>query len=140
MLDGGESQPPALLAVNTPDEGRKTVSDLKAKGADFVKVLSRLGRESYFAIADEAKKQQMTFVGHVPGSISAIEASEAGQKSIEHIFYSDLAYDCSSREKELRAKSAAARAEHDSAAAGAVRDEANASFSAEKANAVWKTF
>ena len=139
MLDGGESQPPVLLAVNTPNEARTAVRDLKAKGADFIKVLSGLNRESYFAIADEAKKQQMTFVGHVPSAVGASEASAAGQRSIEHIFYSDLTFDCSAREAELRKKSSAARAEHDSAAAGAARDEANASFSSEKANALWQT-
>jgi len=138
MLDGGQSDPPALRAVNSPDEARSAVRDLKEKGVDFIKVLSRLDRESYFAIADEAKKQKITFVGHVPSSVTAIEASNAGQKSIEHIFYSDLTFDCSTREMELRGQAAAARAGHDSAAAGAVRDEANASFSEEKAKSVWQ--
>ncbi len=140
MLDGGKSDPPALLGISSPDEGRAAVRDLKSKGADFIKVLSRLDRESYFAIAEEAKKQGMTFVGHVPNSIRAVEASEAGQKSVEHIFYSNLTFDCSAREKELRKKSAAARAKHDNAGAAAARDEANASFSREKADALWQTF
>ncbi len=140
MLDGGKSNPPALLGITSPDEGRTAVRDLKAKGADFIKVLSRLNRENYFAIANEAKKQGMTFVGHVPNSIRAVEASEIGQKSVEHIFYSNLTFDCSAREKELRKKSAAARAKHDSAGAAAARDEANASFSQEKADALWQTF
>ncbi len=132
MLDGGKAQPPDLLAVATPNEGRAAVRDLQAKGADFIKVLSRLDRESYFAIADEAKKQSLSFVGHVPNALSAVEAAEAGQKSIEHIFYSNLTFDCSAREDELRQKSAEARAKRDSAGAGAARDEANASFSPEK--------
>jgi imidazolonepropionase-like amidohydrolase len=140
MLDGGKSEPPSLRAISTPDDGREAVRDLKAKGADFIKVLSRLDRESYLAIADEAKKQGMTFVGHVPNSIRASEASEAGQKSIEHIFYSNLTFDCSAREEELRRKSSEARAKNDSAGAAAARDEANASFSQEKAETLWKTF
>ncbi len=139
MLDGGKSDPPALIAISTPDDGRAAVGDLKAKGADFIKVLSRLDRESYFAIADEAKKQRMTFVGHVPNALSAREVSEAGQKSIEHIFYSNLAFDCSGREDDLRAKSTAARAKRDSAGAAAARDEANASFDPKKVEALAKT-
>ncbi len=139
MLDGGKSDPPALLAISTPNEGRTAVRDLKIKGADFIKVLSRLDRESYFAIAEESKKQGMTFVGHVPNSLHAREAAEAGQKSIEHIFYSNLTFDCSAREDELRQKSTEARAKRDSAGAGAARDEANASFSPEKAAALGKT-
>src|SRR5262249_42261289 len=78
MLDSGESQPPSLLAVNAPNEGRAAVRDLKAKGADFIKVLSRLDRDTYLAIADEAKKQQITFVGHVPSSMRASEESDPG--------------------------------------------------------------
>ena len=140
MLDGGKSDPPALLGISSPDEGRVAVRGLKSKGADFIKVLSRLDRESYFAIADEAKKQRITFVGHVPNSIRAVEASQIGQKSIEHIFYSNLTFDCSARETELRKKSAAARAKHDNAGAAAARDEANASFSQEKADALWQIF
>ena len=139
MLDGGKSDPPALLAISSPNEGRAAVRDLKAKGADFIKVLSRLDRESYFAIADESKKQEMTFVGHVPSSMRASEVSDAGQKSIEHIFYSNLSFDCSAREEELRRKSAEGRAKHDSAEAAKARDEANASFSKEKAEGLWQT-
>ena len=139
MLDGGKSEPPDLLAVAMPNEGRTAVCDLKAKGADFIKVLSRLDRETYFAIAEEAKKQGMTFVRHVPNALHAREVSEAGQKSIEHIFYSSLTFDCSAREDELRQKSAEARAKRDSAGAAAARDEANASFSPEKAEALAKT-
>src|SRR5262249_24129124 len=138
MLDGGQSDPPALRAVNAPDEARSAVRDLKEKGVDFIKILSRVDRDSYFAIADEAKKQKMTFVGHVPTSVTAIEASNAGQKSIEHIFYSDLTFDCSTRERELRGEAAPARAENDSAAAGRVRDAANASYNEEKAKTVWQ--
>jgi imidazolonepropionase-like amidohydrolase len=109
------------------------VRTLKARGADFIKVLSRLDRESYFAIADEAKKQSLSFVGHVPNSIRAAEASAAGQKSIEHIFYSNLSFDCSAREDELRAKRL-------TGGPAAARDEANASFSPQKAAALWQTF
>jgi len=139
MLDGGKSEPPALRAVSTPNEGRMAVRDLKAQGADFIKVLSRLDRASYLAIAEEAKNQAMTFVGHVPNSLRASEVSQAGQKSIEHIFYSNLAYDCSAREEELRQRSSEARAGSDSGKIALARDEANASFSAEKAEQLWRT-
>ena len=39
-------------------------------------------REVYFAIVDEAKAQGIGFAGHVPMSVSALEASDAGQKSM----------------------------------------------------------
>ena len=77
---------PSSLNVTTADEARQAVNYLKEHGADFVKVYSMLQRQTYFAIADEAKKKRLSFAGHVPASISATEASDAGQKAIEHLF------------------------------------------------------
>jgi imidazolonepropionase-like amidohydrolase len=86
--------------VTTADEARRMVDQLKAGGVDFVKVYSLLSREAYFAIADEARKQRIPFAGHVPFAVSPLEASEAGQRSIEHLTEIGLA--CSSQEQELR--------------------------------------
>src|SRR5215475_236748 len=80
LLDGPGSVWSYGAIVSGPDEGRETVRRLKRQGADFVKVYDRLSRESFFAIIDEAKRQGLTFVGHVPGAVSASEASELGQR------------------------------------------------------------
>jgi imidazolonepropionase-like amidohydrolase len=72
------------VTVNNAVEGREAVRSLKARGVDFIKVYHFLSRESYFAIADEAKKQQIAFTGHIPNGVSPLEASDAGQRSIEH--------------------------------------------------------
>ena len=93
---------PNFLAINTPEEGRDAVRRLKTGGADFIKVYSELSRDSFLAIADEARKQNIPFAGHVPFSVSALEASDAGQKSMEHLWGIYLA--CSSREEELRSE------------------------------------
>jgi imidazolonepropionase-like amidohydrolase len=85
MLDGPKSRFPSSVAIATAEEGRKTVDDLKAKGVDFIKVQSFITREGYFAVSEETKKVGMTLVGHVPDSIRASEAIDAGQKSIEHL-------------------------------------------------------
>jgi amidohydrolase family protein len=86
VLDGyPQADPSFSILVKTPEEGRNAVRNLKAKGVDFIKVYDNLSRDTYFAIADEAKKAGLTFVGHVPISITTIEASDAGQKSIEHL-------------------------------------------------------
>ncbi|MBV8515499.1 MAG: hypothetical protein JO260_09385 [Acidobacteria bacterium] len=55
------------------------------QGVDFIKVQSILSQTAYFAIAAAAKQQHITFVGHVPDRVTAAEASDAGQKSIEHL-------------------------------------------------------
>jgi imidazolonepropionase-like amidohydrolase len=85
IIDGPQPVWPGSIVVSNEDEGRKAVIKVKKEGADFVKVYSRLPRDAYFAIADEAKKQGLTFAGHVPFSVSSAEASDAGQKSIEHL-------------------------------------------------------
>jgi imidazolonepropionase-like amidohydrolase len=85
IVDGPRPVWPNSIAVSNEDEGRKAVRSVKKMGADFVKVYSLLPRDAYFAIADEAKRQGLSFAGHVPFSVSAAEASDAGQKSIEHL-------------------------------------------------------
>src|SRR5262247_2479525 len=85
IVDGPQPIWPNSISVRNEEEGRKAVTKVKQSGADFVKVYSLLPREAYFGIADEARKQGLSFVGHVPFTVSAAEASDAGQKSIEHL-------------------------------------------------------
>jgi imidazolonepropionase-like amidohydrolase len=85
MLDGPKTQFPASIAISTPEDGRRAVDMLVARGVNFIKVQSYVPREAYFAIADECKKKTIVFVGHVPDAIRASEASNAGQKSFEHL-------------------------------------------------------
>jgi len=85
MLDGPQPRFPSSLAITTPDDGRRAVDDLKQRGVDFIKLQSLIPREAVFAVAEEARKQGIPFVGHVPDSVRASEASNAGQKSFEHL-------------------------------------------------------
>jgi len=103
ILDGRPKPTRAnSLAINTPEEGRETVRRLKNGGADFIKVYSNLSRDTFLAIVDEAHKQNIPFSGHVPFSLSALEASDAGQKSMEHLW--GIYLSCSNREEELRSE------------------------------------
>jgi imidazolonepropionase-like amidohydrolase len=85
MLDGPKPRFPCSIAITTPEDGRRAVDQLKLRGADFIKLQSLIPREAVFAIADEAKKQEIAFAGHVPDSVRAREMSEAGMKSFEHL-------------------------------------------------------
>ena len=85
MLDGPKTQFPASIAITTPEDGRRAVDMLVARGVDFIKIQSYVPREAYFAIVDECKKKNIVFVGHVPDAIRGSEASNAGQKSFEHL-------------------------------------------------------
>jgi imidazolonepropionase-like amidohydrolase len=84
MLDGPTPRFPSSAPVSDAASGRKIVDDLKSAGVDFIKIQSLVPRDGYFAAAAEANKLGITFVGHVPDAVRASEASNAGQKSIEH--------------------------------------------------------
>ncbi len=85
MFDGPKSQFPAALRIDTPDDGRRAVDTLTGRGVDFIKIQSYVPREAYFAIAEECRKRKIVFAGHVPDAVRASEASNAGQKSFEHL-------------------------------------------------------
>lgn len=85
MLDG---DPPAWrhgYGVADSAAAVAAVDSMAALGFDFLKVYSRLPRDAYFAIARRASERGIPFAGHIPLSVTAIEASDAGQRSIEHL-------------------------------------------------------
>jgi imidazolonepropionase-like amidohydrolase len=85
ILDGEPPFWPFSIVCRTAEEGRAAVRGQIAAGADQIKVYSRLGREVYLAIVDEAHKRGVKAVGHVPMGVSMEEAIEAGQDSAEHL-------------------------------------------------------
>lgn len=85
MLDGARPSLPGAIACADAQQGRAAVDQTKREGSDFVKVYSGLSRDAYFAIADQSKEAGLPFAGHVPNSVTAAGASDAGQKSIEHL-------------------------------------------------------
>jgi hypothetical protein len=101
MLSNGPPPPGAAAPANA-DEARFAVHVLAASGADFLKVYNSLPRDAYFAIAQEARAIGIPFAGHVPEEVSPAEASDAGQRSEEHLINILLA--CSTHETELRAQ------------------------------------
>jgi imidazolonepropionase-like amidohydrolase len=137
MLDG-ESDDPSVLKIGTPDEARDRVKELQADGVDFIKILSGLNRDTYFAVAKESRKRGMTFVGHVPPLVGTGEASDAGQKSLEHILYGGFTIACSSQEEKLRKELATSMQSGAIMAMAKVEDEAAATFDPQKAQSLWK--
>jgi imidazolonepropionase-like amidohydrolase len=85
MLDGPKPRFPSSVAITTPEDGRRAVDDLKRSGSDFIKLQSLIPRDAVFAIAEEAKREEIPFEGHVPDSVRASEMSEAGMRSFEHL-------------------------------------------------------
>ncbi|HEU4560155.1 MAG TPA: hypothetical protein VFS20_20055, partial [Longimicrobium sp.] len=85
MLDGSPTSWRHGYAVANAQEARRAVDTMQALGFDFLKVYNRLSREAYFAIAQRARERGIPFAGHVPNAITPAEASNAGQRSIEHL-------------------------------------------------------
>jgi imidazolonepropionase-like amidohydrolase len=117
-LDGSPPSFQPSLVVSNAVEASEDVHTLVEQGVDFIKVQSILSRDAYFAIAQAARSEHITFVGHVPDRVTAAEASDAGQKSIEHL--TGVLRACSSDEPRLMreqfaagAKNATAQSSHD---------------------------
>jgi hypothetical protein len=99
ILDGDPPVWPGSIVIHKPADARRVVDEIKESGADFVKIYNGIPRDAYFALVDEARKQSIPFAGHLPFEIRASEASDAGQRSIEHL--TGIAIACSSREQDL---------------------------------------
>jgi imidazolonepropionase-like amidohydrolase len=102
MVDGPIPVWPFALRAGTAEQGRQAVATVTEARADFVKVYTLLPREAYLAIAEAATERGLPFAGHVPIAVSAAEASDAGQRTIEHYSDSLLPY-CSTAEEEVLA-------------------------------------
>ncbi len=87
----GELIAPRVLAAgvpvraDSPEAARRRVREIKAAGADFVKVFSEVPAPHWRAILDEARALGIPVAGHVPAEIGVVEAAEAGQRSNEHL-------------------------------------------------------
>ncbi len=86
ILEGPKPFWPFSIAVRDSSDARQSVSTLAKQEADFLKVYNTLQRDSYMAIASQAKETGIPFVGHIPDDVTPEEASNLGQKSIEHLW------------------------------------------------------
>jgi len=88
-INGGQEIPGNLdraLGASTPRGARERVRFDKARGIDFLKPYTEIARDSYFALAEEAQTSGLYLAGHKPLAVSGLEATAAGQRSIEHAF------------------------------------------------------
>jgi imidazolonepropionase-like amidohydrolase len=142
LIDGDKPFWPGSVVARNAKEGEEAVRSLKKKGADFIKVYSKLTPEAYAAIAKECRAQGMVFAGHVPESISARDAAWAGQHSVEHLYGILLA--CSDQEDALRKDVMQAMAKGDNgtlrAAMMRAQEKAIDSYNPSKAKALFALF
>lgn len=109
ILDGPKPFWPGSTVAANAEEAKAAVDKLHAGGADFIKVYTKLPRDAYFAALDEAKRIGTYCAGHVPDAVTVSEASDHGQRSVEHL--TGVALECSKDADVLRAERAAAAAD-----------------------------
>jgi imidazolonepropionase-like amidohydrolase len=85
ILDGDPPIIPTIsVGIKTPENGRAEVRKQAADGVDMIKTYSRLDKDVFLAIVDEAKKYNLKVVAHLPESIYIEDAAAAGLGSSEH--------------------------------------------------------
>lgn len=99
-------QNPVFVSVKDAAEGRRTVQMLKNRGVDFIKVQDAIPHDIYVAVADQARLENIPFVGHIAPTVLPEEASDLGQRSVEHLggLFWTVLVGASTQESELHAE------------------------------------
>jgi imidazolonepropionase-like amidohydrolase len=79
VLDG------APFPLRTPADVRLAVQQVRRAGGDFVKSGAELPAALFNVLANEARRQGLPLVGHVPDSVTADHFARVGGRSIEHL-------------------------------------------------------
>jgi imidazolonepropionase-like amidohydrolase len=85
ILDDAPGDWPFRMRVKTAEDGRAAVQLLKRRGVDLIKVHDHTPHDAFFAIADEARRQNLPLAGHIPLGLTAEQVIDAGQGDIEHL-------------------------------------------------------
>lgn len=74
-----------IVDLFSDKQAQEEVERLKQNNVDYVEVDTTLTPELYQAVADEAKRQGLPLVGHIPAKVSAWDIVKANQKDVEHL-------------------------------------------------------
>lgn len=103
MIHGARpGSPSTIKEPGNMEDGRKLAQLLDERDVDFIKIYDEVPRRAYFGIVEEARRIGLAVAGHVPTSVKASEASDAGQRSIEHCCKGSILEECSTEEERLR--------------------------------------
>jgi len=83
MIDGPGDPGPEYVPLCARD-ARAAVDRAKLEGYDFIKAYQRLEPEMYSAVLDQAKKQHIAVVGHIPTAVGLEQTLAQGQVMIAH--------------------------------------------------------
>ena len=125
-----------VTMVRTPGEARTVYDRLDDRSVDFIGVLPRLPRDAYFALIERARKYYSPVAGAVPSTVSALEAVDNRQRSIDRM--SGILLACSTEEKKLRGPRALALDRRDWAEFQELETKAVETFDPQKADALFR--
>jgi imidazolonepropionase-like amidohydrolase len=74
-----------IVDLFNDSQAKEEVERLKQHNVDYVEVDTTLTPELYQAVADEAKRQNLPLVGHIPAKVSAWDIAKANQRDVEHL-------------------------------------------------------
>lgn len=94
VYDGSPGRPEISVGLSSEEEAIAMVDSLAGAGVDLIKAYEMLPPEMFKTILAAAKKHNLPVTGHVPLSVDAIEASDYGLRSMEHL--RNLEMSCSS--------------------------------------------
>lgn len=86
-IDGKNDGHSFDVQVDTPAEARAAVQRYKNAGFEQIKIRDHVKLEILKVITAEAHRLGMTVTGHVPESMNAIDAVEAGMDQLSHLNY-----------------------------------------------------
>ncbi len=73
------------INVKEKDEAREWIKTLKERGFDAIKTGSYLDKELFDTLLDEAKKQNIMALGHLPMSVSLEQLYQSGISELSHV-------------------------------------------------------
>lgn len=84
IIDGDPAVATDAHSVKTEDDARRIVRQLKSDDFDFVKIYNNVSTPVFEAIVNEADKQGLAVIGHIPRNIDPLTALGSGQNAIAH--------------------------------------------------------
>ena len=83
-FDGDPALSSRAHSLGNAEDARRAVKNLKADGFDIIKIYNEISLPVFQAIVDEADKQGLAIVGHIPRSFDALTSLGGGQDAIAH--------------------------------------------------------
>lgn len=100
LIDGPNPMWDGSIGIPKVKDVPTIVEKLREDGVDFLKVYSLLPDTIYYALSEYARSIDFPFCGHVPQTVSNLDASRTGMKSLEHLL--NIPLECSAEEQNIK--------------------------------------